>query len=232
MARISPFQMTEGTAWTGYTSENHLGSIYQQAPQKASNMMTRIKQTSYGMDLDSFLNRYEALNLEDERDFTWELQGSGQKNTKLVEARIAGTPVVAGDQPGKNNSEFEVVFEDALFTDVNIIVGHKNEAYPLQILDSPEMDGTNWVYRVMLMTGDPLLFMPLEELEPGKRFSKDFSSVEKELSEKGGGVTFVSPFTMRNAFTRIRMEHKTPGNLKDRKVAAFMKDEQTGKTSS
>ena len=45
----------------------------------------------------------------------------------------------------------------------HIIVGHKNELYSLQIQSEPVADGTNWMYEVKLITGDPDLFVPVEE---------------------------------------------------------------------
>ena len=84
--RISNLQMTEGTGWTGYTSANHLGAIYQASPQKASKLVTRIKQSTYGTDIDSFLGQFSPLYLDNQDDYTWDLQGSGYKNIPLVEA--------------------------------------------------------------------------------------------------------------------------------------------------
>ena len=223
--RISNLQMTEGTGWVGYTSRNHLGAIYQDSPQKASQMVTRIRQATFGNDIDTFLGQFSPLYLENGEDYTWDLEGSGTKNVPLVEARIAGSTVVAGDEPGKNFSQFELVFAENWFSDVNVIVGEKNEKYPLRVLGEPVLEGTNYVYTVMLVSGDEDLFMPLEELEAGKRFSKDFSSVEQELSNKGGLVHFTSPFKMRNALTMIRMEHTAAGNMIGAKVEATYKGE-------
>ena len=218
MARISPLQMTEGVAWSGYTSDNHLGAIFQNEPQKASKLITRIKQVNFGVDLDSFLGSFQPLYLDNDHDYEWDLQGSGRKNVPLVEARINGVPVTAGDEPGKNHSYFELVFPDQWFSDVNVIVGEKNEVYPMRVMGDPVPEGTNWVYTVKLVTGDEDLFVPVEELAAGKRFSKDYSSVERELSRKGGLVNFTSPFKMRNAFTMIRMQHTAAGNMINKKL--------------
>ena len=89
MPRISKFQMTEGTSWSGYTSQNHLGAIYEQHPQVADKMINRIMVDNMGMDLEGMLNQYPTLYLENDNDFTWKLQGSGRKNVPLVEARYS-----------------------------------------------------------------------------------------------------------------------------------------------
>jgi hypothetical protein len=36
---LSKFQMQSFQSWKGLTRENHLGAIFQAAPQKASNLM-------------------------------------------------------------------------------------------------------------------------------------------------------------------------------------------------
>ena len=219
MPQISPFQMTEAQSWAGLTTSNHMGAIYQAAPQKASNLMRRIYTSNFGMDLDSYLSDIPYKVMETDDDFTWELIGSAKKNVPLVEAQIAGTAVVATDQPGLNFSRFDLIFPEQHFTDVHTIVGHKNEVYQLRIVADPVPDGTNWRYTVELVTGDPAAFMPVEELDAGTRFSREWSLVESTLSKKGGGINFESPFTMRNAFSMIRMEHTSPGNMINRPFA-------------
>ena len=226
MPKISPFQMTEAQAWAGLTTKNHLGAIYQTQPQLASKLMTRIHQTNFGLDLDTYLNQFSPLKLDTDDDFTWDLIGSAKKNVPLVEARVAGTLVAAASTPGKNFTESELVFPEQWFSDENVLVGEKNELYSMQVIADPTPEGSNWVYRCKLITGDPDLFVPIEELSQGKRFSKDWSLVEQTLSKKGGLVNFVSPFKMRNAFTMIRMQHSVAGNMMDRPFATAWKDEK------
>jgi hypothetical protein len=179
-------------------------------------LLTRIAQVNFGLDLDTYLDQFSPLYLETDEDFTWELVGSGKKNVPLVEARIGGTAVTAASTAGLNFTEFEMVFPEQWFTDEHVIVGHKNEKYQLQIQADPLPEGNNWIYKVKLLTGDPDLFVPFEEISGQTRWSKDFSIVEQELSKKGGGINFTSPFKMRNAFTMIRMQHTTPGNMINR----------------
>ena len=46
--RISPLQMTDATTWKGLTTENHLGAIWGQAPQKVSDMIMNVQQNYFG----------------------------------------------------------------------------------------------------------------------------------------------------------------------------------------
>jgi len=78
-----------------------------------------------------------------------------------------------------------------------VIVGHKNELYPLSIVNDPEPEGNYWVYEVELISDNSDKYMDTDELVAGRRFSKDWSLVEQTLSKKGGGINFTSPFSMR-----------------------------------
>ena len=40
--KLSKFQMIGFQHWKGLTTENHLGAIFQQAPQKATNLMVQL----------------------------------------------------------------------------------------------------------------------------------------------------------------------------------------------
>lgn len=216
--QFSQFQMTDAQHWSGLTTANHLHSIFKGKPQKASDIMRRIHVTNYGMDLDSQLSQYPVKYLETDDDFTWELIGSAKKNLPLVEARLTqtGSAVAVGDEPGNNVSSFYLVFAERIFTAEHILVGHKNEKYPLQVQDDPVADGNLWVYEVKLITGDPDLFVPVSELAAGTRWSRDWSLVTDTLSNRGGGIHFESPFSMRNTFSMIRMEHTVAGNMINR----------------
>ena len=99
-----------------------------------------------------------------------------------------------------------------------MIVGHKNETYPLRILGEARMEGTNAVYKVQLM-GGVTTGMPASELTAGTRFSIDYSPVEKELSRGVGDIRFTSPISMRNEWSRIRIKHKVPGSMLNKKLA-------------
>jgi len=106
-----------------------------------------------------------------------------------------------------------LVFGEKAFSDVNLIVGEKNEIYPLRILEDPVAELGNYVYKVELM-GGVINGMPGSELAGGKRFSKDYSPIEMSMSIKGGDIGFTSPIAMRNEFSAFRMEHTAPGNAK------------------
>jgi len=211
--KISPLQEYGPKDWAGLTTKNHLGAMFGVEPQKASKLVTRIHQINYGMDLDSYLNKFSPLYLESDEDFTWMLQGTGDKNIPIVAYSAPNSA-----KPGINFSEFTVTFPEKMFFATEVIVGELNEKYPIRLLDDGILEGTNYTYRAQLLTGDPDLFVPAEELAAGKRFSKEYSIVEQTLSTRGGGVNYTSPFSMRNAFSMIRMQDTRPGNMISRPI--------------
>jgi hypothetical protein len=219
--KISFLQTTDAKAWSGMTTKNHLGAIYEQKPQQASTLVSRMLSQYYGSSLDSLLSSIPAKYLDTDDDFTWKLIGSSERNIPLVEARYQGTVVSEADfGVGANGTEFELVFSERWFSDVNVIVGERNEIYPIQIIDDAQLEGTNFVYRVRMWGLATEEGMPGEELVAGKRFSKEYSPVEDTLSIKGGETTFVAPTTFRNTFSQIRMQYTAPGNMRDRKFGA------------
>ncbi len=211
--KLSPFQMTAAKSFAGLTTKNHLGAMFAQNPQMLSSVYTKMLGASGINNIDTMLNGIPTKLVDTDDDFTWKLVGSTERNIPLVEARFEGATVtLSTTNVGAGGIEFELVFGERYFSDVNVIVGEKNEVYQLRIMDEPLAEGTNYVYRVTLM-GAGSTGMPGTELLANKRFSKDFSPVEDTMSIKGGDITFSSPIEMRNEFTTLRMEHKVPGNL-------------------
>ena len=228
--RISPFQLYESEDITGLVTKAHLGYRFGIEPQQASKVATMIHQANLGATVNAYLNQFPVMTFQTDDDFTWDITTNGKKNIPLAKAEVVlGTALTAADKAGHNYSEFFLYFWEAYFTDVNLIVGERNEVYPLQVLEDPVNVGGLWRYRVRLLTGNPNLFVPFEELAAGKRFSKDFSPVEKELSVKGGGVHYTFPYKMMNAFTMIRMQDTIPGNMIERPVKFSWIDPATKK---
>ena len=204
--KLNKFQMVGFQHWKGLTKENHLGSIFQLAPQKATNLMVQLLAYYRGKTLDTFLSQFPTKEFDNDSEYTWDVVGSSRRNIPLVEARNIAGSVISSGLAGAGTEPFYVVFAEDWFADGEVIVGEKNEVYPLRILGDPRMEGTNAVYKVELMGGNTA-GMPADELAAGKRFSVDYAPVEKELSRKVGDVRFSSPISMRNEWSTIRI-HK------------------------
>ena len=220
MAKLGKLQMLGFQTWKGLTRENHLGSIFQNSPQKATNLMVQLLAYYRGKTLDTFLNQFPVREFDDDSEYYWDIIGSSRRNIPLVEARDeTGTVVVAGAaNVGAGTAPFYLVFPEDWFADGEVIVGNLNQVYPFRILGEARMEGTNAVYKVELMGGNTL-GCPSERLLAGERFSVEYAPVEKEFSRKVGDIRFSSPVSMRNEWTTIRIQHKVAGNMLNRKLA-------------
>jgi len=220
MAQLSKFQTTGFTSWKGLTKTNHLGAIFQAQPQKATNLMVQLLATSRGKSLETYLSQFPVKEFDTDDDYTWDVIGSSRRNIPLVEARDSSNTVItsASSNAGVNGDIFYLVFAEDWFADGNVIVGEKNELYPIRLLGEGKQEGSNTVYKVELM-GGVTSGIPSEELLANKRFSVEYSPVERELSRGVGDVRFTSPVAMRNEWSQIRIKHKVPGSMLNRKLA-------------
>lgn len=222
--RVSNLQITTSKDWSGITSKNHIGSIWQNKPQVASKIIGRMLAKSYGTTLDTMLDGLPTKTLDSDDDFTWELMGSSEQNVTLVEARYQGSVVTATDiAVGEGKQRFELVFPKRWFAPTEVIVGELNEKYPIQI-ESEYSEGGNTVYVCVAFGADAVASgIPGEELVAGKKFSKEYAPVEESFSDRGGEISYSSPTKFRNAFTRIRMQDTVPGNMVNRKAVGEFK---------
>lgn len=218
--KLSRFQKLTFNHWKGLTKQNHLGSIFQLQPQKATELMVQLLAWYRGKTLDTFLSQFPTKTFDSDDEYTWDIIGSAMRNIPLVEARDAdGKLVEAGSaNVGVNGEPFYLVFAEDWFADGEVVVGERNEIYPIRVLADGRNEGTNTVYKVELM-GAVTSGIPAEELLAGKRFSVEYAPVERELSRKVGDVRFASPIAMRNEFSTIRIQHKVPGSMLGKKVA-------------
>ena len=219
--QLSKFQMLGFQHWKGLTKENHLGSIFQIAPQKATNLMVQLLAFYRGKTLDTFLNQFPTKEFEDDNDYYWDVIGSSKRNIPLIEARTEDGTVVTtatSGNIGAGTAPFYLVFGEDWFADGETLEGNLNEVYQMRILGEPRMEGTNAVYKVELIGGNTE-GIPAERLLAGERFSRGAALVEKELSRKVGDIRFASPVSVRNEWTTIRKQHKVTGSMLNKKLA-------------
>lgn len=112
--KLGKFQMLGFQSWKGLTSDNHLGSIFQLAPQKAANLMVQLLAFHRGKTLDTFLNQFPTKEFEDDSEYYWDVVGSSRRNIPLVEARDENGDLVEEGDPnvGVGTSPFYLVFPE------------------------------------------------------------------------------------------------------------------------
>ena len=231
--KLNKFQTQAFTGWKGLTKDNQLASIYQRAPQFASDYMVQLLALNKGKSLESELAKYPTKTFDTDDEFTWHIIGSSRRNIALVEARNEnGNVVEAGDaNVGANVAPFYLVFAEDWFADGEVLFGNLNEVYPMRVLGDGRAEGTNTVYKVELMGGNTD-GIPSERLLAGERFSHEFAPVERELSRKVGDLRFSAPITARNEWTTLRKQYKVPGSTNINKKLACgvpVVDPNTGK---
>lgn len=202
------------------TKDNHLTALGLRSPQKASDLMVQLLAFYRGNTLETFLSRFPVKYFEDDSDYYWEVVGTTKRNIPLIEARDAAGTVVESDADnvGMNTEPFYLVFPEDWFADGEIIFGNLNEIYPMRILGDARLEGSNAVYKVELMAGNTD-GIPAKRLQAGERFSIGFAPVERELSRKVGDIRFGTPMSMRNEWTTLRIQHKVPGSMLNKKLA-------------
>ena len=121
--KLGKFQMVGFQHWKGLTKENHLGSIFQLAPQKATNLMVQLLAYYRGKTLDTFLNQFSTREFEDDSEYYWDVIGSSRRNIPLVEARNENGTVItdASGMVGVGTTPFYLVFPEDWFADGRLV---------------------------------------------------------------------------------------------------------------
>ena len=218
MAQLNLYQSQTFTHWKGLTKNNHLGAIFAKEPQKATTLMVELLAANRGKNLESYLSQFPVKTFDTQEHYTWEVIGSSRRNIPILEGRDESGTVQSSGNIGVGGLPFYLVFPEDWFADGNVIVGELNELYPIRILGDAKVEGTNYVYKCELM-GGVTTGIPASETSTGKRFSVEYSPVEEELSRGVGDVRFSAPISMRNEFSTIRIKHKVPGSMLDKKLA-------------
>lgn len=204
----------EGKDWSGLTSANNLAALFGEKPITVTKFIDTIYKVSFQDDLISKMNEYPILYLPDDREYEWMLMGADEKNIPLVSASdLAGGSFSTASTPGKYGDRFYMTFGERLFFQQHVIVGEEPDLYHLLVRNDGEQVGSNWRYEVELVTPDPELYVPYEELATGTRWSADYSLSEQFMSKKGSDISFTSPFKITNRISMIRKEHTVPGEM-------------------
>ena len=235
MAKLGKFQMVNFQGWSSrITKANHLGSIFQLKPQRASDIMVPLLALYRGKSLDQFLSQFPTKEFDTDDEYTWDVIGSARRNVTLVEARDESGNVITTSctgNVGAGTAPFQLVFAEAYFYDGDWIVGNYNELYPIRVLGDAKFEGTLAVYDVEL-GGGITEGIPVGRLLPGEKFSYESNFVEAELSRRVGGLNYSAPASVRNEFSTIRIYEKVPGSMLNKKVMfgiPMVKRDESGK---
>lgn len=124
--------------------------------------------------------------------FRWKLQGAEEQCASVLENVESGNTV-----PGINGTNFKIKLNLDYFANPDVLMGEDND-YPLEIVDGPFVDGAGFVYVVRLQGDDPSVFFPTYLLEPGREFSKVWTSVASEYNERFGTQQYPNSFMLES----------------------------------
>jgi hypothetical protein len=217
--QLGRFQVTDAKSFAGMINpENTLGAIWKTSPTKINEAMIKLLAINRGKSLENMLAKFETKTVDNDNEFYWELIGSSRRNIPLVEASFQNATVTDSDNNiGEGGQEFELTFDEQWFFKGEIIVGEKNEVYPIRLLDDGYPSGSQWVHTCEI-AGSDRSGIPGSELVAGKRFTEEFAPVGKGLSREVGGIRRVTPVSMRGELTTIRIDHKLPGDATNKQV--------------
>lgn len=211
--KISQLQITDAKDFSGMVTENNLGAAFAEKPQLVSPLVENIYKLALGDDVISILNEYPTLEINEDTDYEWYLQGAENKKMALQGAYDgSGNALVATDYPGKNGNVFYLKFPEKLFFETHVIVGEKPDLYQLYI-KSVSQSGPSFLYEVELFTDDPDLYVDIDDLAAGTEWSVSHSVAPQTLSDRGSDISFTTPFLMRNRISMLRKQHRVPGNM-------------------
>ncbi len=205
----------ESKDWAGLTTSNHLGYLFGEHPIQITDYIDRLQYLDLGEDIISYVNQFPTYYIDDDKEYEWLLQGAEEKNLDLVKATdVDGNTFAATAQVGKNGQRFILEFPEKLFFKQQVLVGEKVDLYHVLLRSEGTPTSTgSFAYVSELVTDDPNLFIPLEELATGTRWSADYSLSEQILSKDGSDISFTSPFKMANRMSFIRKKHLVPGEM-------------------
>jgi len=214
-----PSMRVESKDWAGLTTSNHLGALFGEKPELISKFISRLEYLDLGEDLISYMEKYPTHYISDDIEFEWMLQGAEEKNIPLYKATdVSGSAFAATAEPGKNGSRFLLWFSEKLFFKQHVIVGMKPDLYKVLLRSEGEQRGSHFVYEAELVTGNPNLYIPTDELASATRWSVEYTLSEQTLSRDGSDVSFTSPFLMANRMSMLRKKHLVPGDMINKKA--------------
>jgi len=214
--KLNRWQVSEIKQWNGplFDPQATLKALWRQSPEKIRKSMVKLNAIYAGRGLEDQLESLGVKYVDSLNDFYYEIIASSRRNVQLIEARYAGAVVTAAtNNVGTGGSVIELVFGENYFFDKEVIVGEKNERYPLRIIKEPVPEGDMVVYTVEtwgLPNG-----MPGAELIAGKKFSVEYAPAERGLSRSQGGVRRPGTARVRGMLSTIRIDHKVAGDIDD-----------------
>ena len=237
-SRMSIKQTSPKTISGGLVTTDSLNALGIGNPVTLDKFITLEYKSRYGSEgLSDFLattGRKKTVKKGEDGIYRWKLQGATAKSIPLIECLIEGNAIDANSKIGIGLSRFQLVFPDAYFSDVDLMVGEKGSRVgQIRVVGEPRPYSTGYIYECELIAKSMDTWMTPDNFASGKHFSKEYPLVEKTLSTKGAGFNYSGSYQMENTFSKLRWQDTVAGNAFDRDTemktwSVIVQDDATG----
>jgi hypothetical protein len=199
--KVSPLQVYQSRDFSGLTETNHLSNAYLTEPEKVGSVLAY----AFGIQDNNVLSLLTGgignTQYVTDREYEWMLHSQSERAIEVQQSSDEGNT-----SPGYAGMPFKIILAEKWFEVSDNLIADDTRTQ-VHVLSEPYQTGSGWVYTVQLTDPSYEAFCDPKYLQPGARWSKDWSSVE-EYSNKGGGHGYTTPYKLRNQLTTMRKTYK------------------------
>jgi hypothetical protein len=209
MATLGSKLITKEMQWNAnMTEQSHLGAALLAKPHRFSGKMDQLfsAQNIYSDNplLSMLMGNKATEETITSTSWEWDLKGANTRPLVVIENAENSSNAT----PGKFRREFKLKLDENWYVAGDVLSpGTSNKKYQVRVIDEPFRHGDGWIYRVILMSDDPALFIPVKYLTPGQQWAKLYSLYE-EATEQSGSTQFSTPLTLSNKMSKFRKKYK------------------------
>lgn len=226
---INDLQISKGNWHSGLTQSNHLHSFFLTKPALASAVVTLVygKYNGYRNALSTLTTGLGKTKELPSIQYRWALMGDSTKAVAIT--RFFGD---GGATPGIANTRFRVGVAEKWFTIGDVLKTDSASAPVARVMEMPYQDGSDFIYTLELVTGDPTVYIDPAVLAVGKELSKEYNLVSHDHSRTSGETTYATPFWMENYMGTYRKMYSVTGAAHSEVMEISLVDPETGKTAN
>lgn len=189
MSRKTALQTVERHAWGGsyFDSYSHAAMFKRYQPFNFGVKTSQLFSSKLGSHLVNKKFTYMTIAKRNVYvlpggvdDYQWYLMGDADVDFRITELLVSPT-----GQAGKGNLPFKIAADRNWLHEPAVVKLEGADLPLLRIIGQPvERSANSWEYEVELQTGDANAWIPVEYLQPGRRFIRVSSLVSDELNTK------------------------------------------------
>jgi len=124
--------------------------------------------------------------------YRWTLQGAEYKCARIMEDIESGNTAL-----GLNGTTFRIKLDLDYYHYPDVLMP-EDSRFPIQVKEGPIPDGSGYIYVMQLQGDDPDAYLPSYLVEPGKEFSKVWTSVQSEYNQDFGTQQYPASFQLES----------------------------------